>query len=118
MRALLDLAEWGTKMRLVKATVGLSRYLSAAGFVLLAAAPASAACFEDVGCTDSQYMRAQDLRLLSCENLWMVRNTIFDENGLCFKTAGRGASSPTPTAGWRSRPTLRSTTTSAPMSAR
>ena len=73
-------------MGLVKATVGLTRYLLAAAFVFLAAAPASAACFEDVGCTDSQYMRAQDLRRLSCENLWMVRNTIFDENGLCFKT--------------------------------
>ena len=73
-------------MVLVKATGRLHCYLTAAGVVLLAAAPASAACFEDVGCTDSQYMRAQDLRLLSCENLWMVRNTIFDENGLCFKT--------------------------------
>jgi hypothetical protein len=24
---------------------------------------------------------------LSCENLWHVRNRIYDENGYCFKTA-------------------------------
>ena len=47
---------------------------------------ASAACFEDIGCTESEYMRVQDLRRLSCENLWLVRNTIFDENGFCFRT--------------------------------
>ena len=65
---------------------GLGRLVAAAAVLLLAAAPAAAACFEDIGCTDSEYMRTQDLRRLSCENLWLVRNTIFDENGYCFTT--------------------------------
>ena len=54
---------------------------------LLSAAPASADCFELIGCTDSGYFRQSDLRQLSCENLWYVRNRIYDENGFCFKTA-------------------------------
>lgn len=37
-------------------------------------------------------MSSRDLGRLSCENLWTVRNTIFDENGFCFSTArGRRA---------------------------
>lgn len=46
-----------------------------------------AACFEDVGCTDSQKMSTASLRRLSCDNLWMVRNAIYHENGYCFQTA-------------------------------
>jgi len=54
--------------------------------VLLSAAPASADCFELIGCTDSGYFRQSDLRQLSCEYLWYVRNRIYDENGYCFQT--------------------------------
>lgn len=43
-------------------------------------------CFEGIGCTDSEYFSRQDLRRLSCQNLWHVRNRIYDENGYCFKT--------------------------------
>lgn len=46
-----------------------------------------AACFEDVGCTDSQKMSVASLRQLSCDSLWTVRNTIYHENGYCFQTA-------------------------------
>jgi YARHG domain len=52
----------------------------------LAPVPAEAACFEDIGCTDGQKYRQSDLRRLSCQNLWFVRNTIYHENGYCFKT--------------------------------
>jgi hypothetical protein len=50
---------------------------------------ASAACFDDLGtngCTDQEVFPRSDLRRLSCQNLWHVRNTIYDENGYCFKT--------------------------------
>jgi hypothetical protein len=61
---------------------------AAALSVLFAMAqPAEAACFESgVGCTDSHYVPYWALRQLSCENLWWVRNTIYDENGYCFTT--------------------------------
>ncbi len=49
-------------------------------------APARADCYELIGCTDSDQYKVSDLVTLSCENLWFVRNRIFDENGYCFKT--------------------------------
>jgi hypothetical protein len=48
--------------------------------------PARADCFEDIGCTDSDRFDVDDLMYLSCENLWYVRNKIYDENGYCFRT--------------------------------
>jgi len=50
------------------------------------ATPARADCFEDIGCTDSDRYDVDDLVELSCQNLWYVRNRIYDENGYCFKT--------------------------------
>lgn len=58
--------------------------------VVLATGTAHAACFEDLGdtgCTDEETFPLSDLRDLSCENLWLVRNTVYHENGLCFRTA-------------------------------
>jgi outer membrane cobalamin receptor len=56
--------------------------------VLTAAVPASAACFESgIGCTDDHGISRKALNALSCDALWTVRNSIFDENGYCFKTA-------------------------------
>ncbi len=53
-----------------------------------AAGPAAAACFESgVGCTNTGLMPYWALRQLSCDSLWTVRNSIYDENGYCFKTA-------------------------------
>jgi len=67
----------------------------AAGMLLMqsiGAAPARADCYEDIGCTDSDMMSAGNLEELSCQNLWHVRNRIYDENGYCFATArGRHA---------------------------
>jgi hypothetical protein len=60
--------------------------VAAAGLFAFAT-PAMSACFEVVGCTDSEYISEASLRRLSCDALWMVRNTIFDENGYCFQTA-------------------------------
>ena len=67
----------------------IPKFLAAAiaGAVILAASPALSACFEVIGCTDSQYFSVAKLKRLSCDPLWTVRNTIFDENGYCFQTA-------------------------------
>jgi len=55
--------------------------------VLAATGTARAACFEDgIGCTDDHYMSRSRLQALSCDALWTVRNTIYDENGYCFRT--------------------------------
>ena len=49
---------------------------------------ASAACFEDgIGCTNDHYIQKSRLKALSCDALWTVRNTIYDERGYCFRTA-------------------------------
>ena len=54
--------------------------------LLASTGPALANCYDDLGCTDSDHFSKSDLRGLSCENLWVVRNTIYQENGYCFKT--------------------------------
>ena len=65
---------------LAAATIGFA--------ALFTSQPAAAACFEGaVGCTDNATIPVAALEELSCDNLWTVRNMIFDENGYCFKTA-------------------------------
>lgn len=64
--------------------------------VLLAglSSAAQAGCFENLGqtgCTDREAFPRSDVRQLSCGSLWLVRNTIYDEAGLCFKTAAAKA---------------------------
>lgn len=51
-----------------------------------APAPARANCYEIIGCSDSQYFKGSDLKQLSCQALWEVRNWIYKERGYCFKT--------------------------------
>lgn len=50
---------------------------------------ARADCFDDLGrtgCPDQETFTRSDLRRLSCENLWLVRNSIYNANGYCFRT--------------------------------
>lgn len=57
---------------------------------LIAASAAQAACFENLGktgCTNAEVFPRSHLNALSCENLWWVRNTIYHENGYCFRSA-------------------------------
>jgi hypothetical protein len=54
--------------------------------VVSAVTPVAAACLEDVGCTNDHYIPYPVLQGLSCDSLWTVRNTIFHENGFCFRT--------------------------------
>lgn len=72
------------------ARLGLS--LAAGVLALVAAAPAEAQgralknCYEDIGCPWKYVLKAEDLDKLSCQNLAFVRNRIYYENGLCFRT--------------------------------
>jgi hypothetical protein len=54
---------------------------------LVQSQPARANCYELIGCTNSDYFKQSQLKQLSCQILWEVRNTIYKENGYCFHTA-------------------------------
>ena len=43
-------------------------------------------CYEVVGCPWKYNLKAEDLDKLSCQNLAFMRNRIYFENGLCFRT--------------------------------
>jgi hypothetical protein len=64
----------------------MKKLIIAAVLALLSAGPSMAACYEEIGCTDSDKFRKSDLREFSCQILWDVRNTIYKENGYCFQT--------------------------------
>ena len=55
--------------------------------LLLVPGAARAACYEDVGCSDTDLFVAEDLeRLAQCDILWQMRNNIYKERGYCFHT--------------------------------
>ncbi len=54
--------------------------------VLVGPHPAHANCYEQIGCTNSDYFEPWQLKRFSCQILWEVRNTIYKENGYCFHT--------------------------------
>lgn len=63
-----------------------------AGLAAFPPLPANAAsyCFENLGntgCPWKETFKKSELRQLSCQNLWYVRNSIYDRRGYCFKTA-------------------------------
>lgn len=65
------------------------RVVAAALVFLALPATASAGCFENLGatgCTHQETFSREELRTLSCQNLWYVRNSIYDEHGYCFRT--------------------------------
>lgn len=64
----------------------LTAALLAAAALLLQPSQARANCYELIGCTNSNYFKPAQLKRLSCQILWEVRNTIYKENGYCFKT--------------------------------
>ena len=74
------------KRRLEIAAVTAS-CIAAAGVTLVASpSPARANCYELIGCTNTDYFKTSQLKQLSCQILWEVRNTIYKENGYCFHT--------------------------------
>ena len=60
--------------------------LLAAVALLFTGGSAFANCYENIGCDDSEVFARSDLRRLSCQALWEVRNAIYFQNGYCFKT--------------------------------
>ncbi|WP_333824037.1 YARHG domain-containing protein [Pinisolibacter sp.] len=60
----------------------------AAVALALSAVPAAAACYDVFGCSNRDYFSYRDLVSgPNCEFLWQMRNSIYQENGYCFKTA-------------------------------
>ena len=64
----------------------MHKLLIAAAVTLLSSSQAMAWCYEDIGCDDEDRFRRSDLRQLSCQALYEVRNGIYFQNGLCFST--------------------------------
>ena len=62
------------------------RTILVAAALLASTGSAMANCYELIGCDDSQYFQRNDLRQLSCQSLWEVRNLIYQQNGYCFST--------------------------------
>ncbi len=58
-----------------------------AAFTMLGSGAASAACYNGLGCTDTNVFPYPAVQQLSCDWLWTIRNTIFYENGYCFQTS-------------------------------
>lgn len=50
------------------------------------ASPDHPQCYEVVGCPHKDRISAKAAGELSCENLSLVRNTIFHQHGYCFET--------------------------------
>jgi YARHG domain-containing protein len=59
--------------------------VAAIAATIVTAAPAGAACFRPLGCTDTDFFRRTDLAQQRCEVLWKIRNTILKERGYCFE---------------------------------
>lgn len=62
------------------------RTMMVAVAMLASTASAMANCYEIIGCDDSDYFQRADLRRLSCQSLYEVRNLIYKQNGFCFST--------------------------------
>lgn len=67
------------------------RLLIAAALVAGMSTPLAAAewCFENLGQTGCPWKETfpnKDLKKLACDNLWLVRNSMYDRHGYCFKT--------------------------------
>lgn len=54
--------------------------------VVVTVFPARADCLEELGCTDKDYFVRQQVEAIACEELWHLRNRIYDDNGYCFKS--------------------------------
>lgn len=52
----------------------------------LSAGPAAAGCHL-IDCVENVYIKASQVKNHSCEDLWVLRNSIYKDAGYCFKTA-------------------------------
>ncbi len=72
----------------MRSTIALVLIGLVSGCIGVSAAPqpARANCYEQIGCSDKDYYEQWQLKQLSCQILWEVRNWIYKENGYCFHT--------------------------------
>lgn len=56
------------------------------GSIAVSTGAAKAACFEAVGCTHLDRFEKRQLAGVSCLNLRFLRNSIYAENGYCFRS--------------------------------
>jgi len=82
MRVVLQLALMEVRMR--SKALQLLRGPLTAALAVVAAVPASANCYELIGCSNKDIYKMSDLMQLGCQPLWEVRNRIYKENGYCF----------------------------------
>jgi hypothetical protein len=61
-------------------------FFSAGGTAFSQIAATQPQCYENVGCPHKDRITDAQARDLSCENLWLVRNTIYYQHGYCFQT--------------------------------
>ena len=74
-------------MRTIPIAVCLVAFALPAGSTLASSDIPS--CFENLGntgCPRQETFPLKDIRKLSCQNLWTVRNSIYNDRGYCFKT--------------------------------
>jgi hypothetical protein len=64
----------------------MRRLAIALGLALLTSGSAMANCYEIIGCPDEDVFKKSDLKKFSCSTLWELRNTMYFEQGYCFKT--------------------------------
>ncbi|HKJ60559.1 MAG TPA: YARHG domain-containing protein [Hyphomicrobiales bacterium] len=69
----------------------MSSRIVVAAFILLCALfhgtpEARAGCYENVGCSNREHFPSDALKHFSCQNLAFLRNSIYAENGYCFKS--------------------------------
>ena len=76
----------GRKGGIGVATVAALCVAAVVAALLASPSPARANCYELIGCTNKDYFKTSQLKQLSCQILWEVRNTIYKENGYCFHT--------------------------------
>ncbi len=60
------------------------RRIAIAAIAALWAAPGLAACYEGLGCTDTETFTSEALAAQSCEVLWEVRNQLLHDKGFCL----------------------------------
>ena len=60
------------------------RFAAMIAVAALWASPTLAACYEGLGCTDTEIFTPEALSAQSCEVLWVVRNQLLHDEGFCL----------------------------------
>ena len=72
---------------MVPLAIGVLSLLTGAAQAQISATLDNSQCYENVGCPHKDRISEEQAKELSCQNLWLVRNTIFHQRGYCFQSA-------------------------------